>query len=72
MGKFLNESFRKTQSGSHTCTPYALTRCGYGLLAIMHFGHYPDIRNEKGYIKLENGHIEANKAVWELERAGPD
>ena len=22
--------------------------------AIMHFGHYPDIRNEKGYIKLEN------------------
>ena len=30
------------------------------------------IRNEKGYIKLENGHIEANKAVWELERAGPD
>ncbi len=40
--------------------------------AIMHFGHYPDIRNEKGYIKLENGHIEANKAVWELERAGPD
>lgn len=29
-------------------------------------------RNGKGYIKLENGHIEANKAVWELERAGPD